>query len=92
MHILKNVGKNVNTKKEGSKEIPGAKVKSVHRLIITQKAHLGTLDDFLASFINKARESFGRTQNSKSKAEDSTLTISSLICFSLCHPQSKQMT
>lgn len=69
-----------------------ANVRGVHRLIITQKADLDTLDDSLASFINRAREPFGRTQNSNSKAEGSPLTIASLICFSLCHPQSKQMT
>lgn len=67
-------------------------VKCVHSLIITQKADLDTLDDSLASFINKARESFGRVRNSKSKAQGSALTIPSLICLSLCHPQSKQMT
>ena len=69
-----------------------SKVRCVHSLIITQKADLDTLNDSLASFINKARESFGRAQNSKSVAEGSPLTIPSLICLSLCHPQSKQMT
>lgn len=72
-----------------SLKITGAMVKCVHSLIITQKADLDTLDDSLASFINKARESFGRVQN---KAQGSALTIPSLICLSLCHPQSKQMT
>lgn len=47
----------------------------MHRLIITQKSDLDTLDDSLAPFINGARESFGRTQNSKNKAERNSLTI-----------------
>lgn len=67
-------------------KILGAKVRGLCTNWSLPRQQIWTLwDDCLASFINRARDSFGRTQNSP-------LTITCLICFSLCHLQWKQMT